>query len=108
MAFTEKRKLQPRDNMAKITLAEIERIYIPRIEEHDKILVRGNGEPSLQEQMRGIQSYIKEDRENRKYYSRLFITVALTNIISLMIAAFVWFIKIYPVIEKLNIQKVSF
>lgn len=90
--------------MAQATVKELERILTndvkPLLAEHDKILVRGNGEPSLQEKLRNIEAYIREDRENRKYYSRLFISIAITNIVALIAASLIWFIKIYPVLEK--------
>jgi len=93
---------------------------IPMIQEHDKILIRGNGEPSLQERMRNIDAYIKEEkatrekreteeRENRNFYFRLFVTVAVTNFATLAAAALVWFLKIYPLLQNIeNLQKASF
>lgn len=93
------------------TIKELERIITqdikPLLGEHDKILVRGNGEPSLQEKLRNIEVYIREDRENRKYYSRLFISIALTNIAALFIASMIWFIKILPVLEQIDKLKVT-
>lgn len=92
--------------MAKATIASLERILTedikPLLSEHDKILVRGNGEPSLQEKLRNIEAYIREDRENRKYYSRLFISIALTNVAALVIASLIWFIKILPVLDSIT------
>lgn len=94
-----------------VTVKELERIITqdikPLLGEHDKILVRGNGEPSLQEKLRNIEVYIREDRENRKYYSRLFISIALTNIAALFIASMIWFIKILPVLEQIDKLKVT-
>lgn len=93
------------------TVKEIERIVIedikPMLAEHDKILIRGNGEPSLQEKLRGIESYIKEDRENRKYYSRLFISIAVTNIAALLFASIVWFVKILPILDKISALEIA-
>lgn len=110
--------------MARVTLAGLEgkvnEEILPLLKEHDKILVRGNGEPSLQERMRNIDTYIREEkearekreneeRENRNFYFRLFVTVAVTNFVTLVGAAVVWFMKIYPLLQNIeNIQKASF
>lgn len=97
--------------MAKTTIAIIERILNeeikPRVEEHDKILIRGNGEPSLQEKLRGIEKYMEEDRENRKYYSRLFISITASNVIAIIIAFVIWIVRIVPVLEKISEMQLS-
>jgi len=93
------------------TTKELERILNqdikPLLSEHDKILVRGNGEPSLQEKLRGIENYIREDRENRRYYSRLFISIAVTNFAALLFASIVWFVKILPLLDKLSALEIA-
>lgn len=109
--------------MARVTAEGVqERLneVIPMIQEHDKILIRGNGEPSLQERMRNIDAYIKEEKrlreerakeekDNRNFYFRLFVTVAFTNFVTLVGAAAVWFMKIYPLLQNIeNLQKASF
>lgn len=89
----------------KMTIAEIEAtlgVFVPMCKEHDKILVRGNGEPSLQEHMRTVLKFIKEEEESRKFWSRLVLGALATNMIGLGVAAFMWFVKIYPVIERLS------
>jgi hypothetical protein len=80
------------------------KIVEPRVEELDRIIVRGNGKPSMQEDVRTILKYISDEQERRKWSSRLMFTLVMTNLIGLSIAAFAWFVKIYPVIEQLNQQ----
>src|SRR5574340_918904 len=72
------------------------------VDEHDKILIRGNGEPSLQENMRTVLKYIEKEDESRKFYSRLLVGAVLTNLVSLALATFIWFVRIYPVLERLT------
>ena len=91
--------------MARLTITQVKTeldTIKPIVKELDKIIVRGNGEPSMQERLRNIENYIREDRENRKYYFRLTVGIVLTNIISLVFAAFIWFAKIYPVIVRMQ------
>ncbi len=109
--------------MARVTAEGVQQRLnevIPLVQEHDKILIRGNGEPSLQERMRNIDTYIKEEKalreeklkeekENRNFYFRLFVTVAFTNFITLVGVALAWFVKIYPLLQNIeNMQKASF
>lgn len=93
-------------------LADLERelgIIKPLVQEHDKVLIRGNGEPSLLEEMRNVKRYIEDEKENRRYYIRLITGIAATNVIALIFAAIAWFIKILPVLEQINkMQQTSF
>lgn len=79
-------------------------ILKPLVLEHDKILVRGNGEPSIQERMRNIERYIAEEKEQRKYYFRLTVSIAFTNIAALVIAAAIWIMRIAPILEKITTE----
>jgi hypothetical protein len=64
----------------------------------DRIIVRGNGKPSLQEDVRTILKFV----ESWQFWSRLVIGLVITNLLGLMFAAFIWFVKIYPVIDALS------
>jgi hypothetical protein len=77
------------------------------VDAHDKILVRGNGEPSLQEVVRGVQKFIadlqkekEEAKDDRKFYARLVIGFAITNILSILFGALIWFVSIYPAVQQ--------
>lgn len=48
--------------------------------ELDKIVIRGNGTPSLQERMRNVEGYISENKESFKYYSRLIASILLAQL----------------------------
>lgn len=91
--------------MARITVAAVKKELDSMgkfVDEHDKILVRGNGQPSLQERLRNIEAFIMEEKENRKYYTRLIIGIFVTNIVGLFAATTIWIIKVVPVINQLS------
>jgi hypothetical protein len=52
--------------------------------------------------VRRIKEFIEEERESRKFYARLVVGTLLANLAGLAVAAFMWFVKIYPVIERLS------
>ena len=72
------------------------------VEALDRIVVRGNGKPSLQEDVRTIKKFIEDESESRKYWSRMVIGALLVNMISIGFAAFVWFVKVWPVLDQLS------
>ena len=98
--------------MAQLTIREVNSkldAIIPIAQEAYKTLKVSNGEPSVIEKLRNIETKIDEDRAGRKeekqerqFYFRLIIGAVMTNVISLVFAAFVWFVKIYPVIVELQ------
>lgn len=93
----------------KMTVAELAlqvKGMAKQVDDHDKILVRGNGEPSLQETVRNVQKFIadlqkekEEAKDDRKFYARLVIGFAITNVLSIAFGAVIWFVNIYPAIQ---------
>jgi hypothetical protein len=63
-----------------------------KIDEHDKLLVRGNGHPSLQERVRDIEGFIKEVR----YWMKFIVGIGVAGLLGNVIAITVWVIKQMP------------
>lgn len=61
-------------------------------------LLEGNGKWGFVK----LRDWAMTQDEDNRYYRRFAITMAATNIVSLGIAAFFWFVKVLPVIEKLK------
>ena len=72
-----------------------------KVNDIDKMLV-GNGKWGFVK----LRDWTMSADEDNRYYRRFAITMAATNIVSLGIAAFFWFVKVLPVIEQL--QKAGF
>ena len=81
--------------------------------EHDKILVRGNGTPSLQELYRNlartVTEYIESQKANEERarieankFKWVLIGAGVPLLIGFMLQAGVFFFKIYPLLEKLS------
>jgi len=95
--------------------AEFKRLVI-LVDEHDKILVRGNGEPSLQEDVRNIFKMVEElvnektERKQRaeeeaKYRRRAWMTPLIASAVS---AAFgvggtllLFYIRFAPLLDRI-------
>jgi hypothetical protein len=67
---------------------------------HDKLLVTGNGEPSLQERLRVIESYI----DGTKYWSRFLFGAVVLQTLAFGGAVLLAVIRFLPVLEKLANQ----
>lgn len=91
--------------MAKITVAQImerQDTLVKLVDEHDKILIRGNGQPSLQEEVRGLKAYITEQKTWIKAIALLF----LGQFITVGISMIVLFIRVLPILQKLSVETV--
>jgi len=82
--------------MARVTLmatSEALRIVKGMVDEHDKILVRGNGDPSLQEDVRTIKRFMA---------SLQFWMTAIGIAFVSQTAAAIWYFTthIYPILEQ--------
>lgn len=92
--------------MARITVATIaerQESLSKTLAEHDKILVRGNGVPSLQEDVRNIKGYINEQKMWIKAIALLF----LGQFVAVGVSMVVLFIQVIPILQKLSIQSVA-
>lgn len=90
------------DNDARITVLETQFAAMnEKVDYLNKIIVRGNGKPSLIEEVHTVVQFMNDFRDNYKYWSRWVIAGILANIIGFTSAALLWFIKIAPLLEKL-------
>ena len=91
----------------------IDSMYI-MLKEHDKILIRGNGIPSLTEDMRSVRRdlqeiidnfgvYKKEEKESRQYWTRLIVGVLIGQVATGIVAVAVMLIRYAPVLEKIQV-----
>jgi len=78
------------------------------VDSHDKILVRGNGEPSLQEDMRSVQKDIakilkqlEDDQRSREAYLKLFVAMVGAQLLAGVIAVAVYIIRIAPYVDEI-------
>jgi len=79
-----------------------------RLEKHNKTLF-GNGEPGLDEIMRGVSAWIKEYKETQKArqekqdkYILLLVSTAVGMAATFIGGVLMWFVNIYPVISQLG------
>lgn len=73
-----------------------------KLEYHNRILVRGNGQPSLVEEVHTLVTFMVEQKDSYKYWSRWIVTGVVANIIGYSIAAVVWFMKILPILDQVS------
>lgn len=71
----------------------------------NSVVVRGNGKPSLIEDVHTLINFMNDQKDSYKYWSRWIIAGVLANIIGLTFAAIVWFIKILPVLDVVTGMK---
>jgi hypothetical protein len=70
--------------------------------QHQEILVTGNGEPSIRDQVRSISETIKE----WKSWIKWFIMLLITQAVAVFAAIIVGYIKFLPLLEQIaNNQK---
>lgn len=79
------------------------------VKEHDVILVRGNGEPSLREDMRTvkrdveeIKKYLEDEKKTRQGYMKLFVGIIVAQFLAGLVSAAVLLIRIAPYIEGIT------
>lgn len=77
----------------KASVEEVER----KVDEHDKILIRGNGQPSLQEEVRALKVYVGEQKSWLKAIALLFAAQFSAVFISMLVL----FIQVIPDLQKL-------
>lgn len=96
MKMTTNSQLEARLVKIELRLDEIEK----KLEYHNKVLVRGNGSPSLIEEVHAAIQFMNEQKDNYKYWSRWIIAGILANILGFATAAILWFAKIAPLLER--------
>lgn len=65
---------------------------------HDKVLITGNGEPSLQERVRKLETFV----ESFQFWQRTVAVALVLQTITFGAAAVIYFIKLTPILEKLS------
>ena len=83
-------------NEIKLELASRKHID-EKVNDIDKMLV-GNGKWGFVK----LRDWAMTQDEDNRYYRRFAIGLTATNFASLAVAAFFWFVKVLPVIEKLK------
>ena len=68
-----------------------------KLEKHHKILLEGNGELPLVERVRNLEAFVG----TLKFWLRTVTVAIVLQTITFGAAAFVYFIKLYPVLERL-------
>ena len=69
-----------------------------KVDKHQKILVEGNGVLPLVEQVRNINAFIN----SVKFWMKTIAVAVVLQTITFGGAAFVYFLKLYPILEKLQ------
>lgn len=64
---------------------------------HDKLLITGNGSPSLQERLRNVEHFV----ENMKYWSRFIGGALILQTLAFFIGIVVAVVRFLPLLEKL-------
>ena len=67
---------------------------------HKKILVTGNGTPSLQERIRSMETFI----EGQKYWLRFVAGALIIQVIAFIVVAVTFIIRFAPLLEQINQQ----
>lgn len=67
----------------------------------NKIIVRGNGKPSLVEDVHTLVQFMTDQKDNYKFWSRWIIAGIVANIVGYTIAAIAWFVKVAPLLERI-------
>jgi hypothetical protein len=91
--------------MTAITMREIKADLTEvctKVSEHDKILIRGNGQPSLQEEVRILKNYVGEQKAWLKAIALLF----AAQFIAVFIGMVVLFIQVIPDLQRIATETV--
>ena len=67
---------------------------------HDKILITGNGEPSLQERLRSVESFI----DGLKYWNRIISGALILQTLAFFFGTIMAIIRFLPLLERLAKQ----
>ena len=67
------------------------------VHEHDKLLITGNGTPSLQERLRNLESYT----DALKYWGKFVWGAIIIQTVSVFVAIIIAIVRFLPLLEKL-------
>lgn len=71
-----------------------------KINKHHKVLLEGNGELPLVERVRNLETFVN----SLKFWFRTLAVAIVLQTLTFGIAALVYFIKLYPILERLQLQ----
>lgn len=74
------------------------RDMVAEVEIHDKLLVTGNGVPSLQERIRKMEAFI----EGQKYWLRFVAGALIVQVIAFIVVAATFIIRFAPLLERIE------
>lgn len=69
-----------------------------KLDNHDKILITGNGNLPIVERLRNVESFIG----SIKYWTRFLVGAILIQTLTFAAAAITYFIRLYPLLVKLS------
>ena len=67
---------------------------------HNKLLITGNGEPSLMERLRNVEKYI----DGQKYWTKFLVGALIIQTITFFFGVIVSLIRFLPILERLAQQ----
>lgn len=70
------------------------------VQVHDKMLITGNGTPSLQERLRALENYI----DFLKYWGRLIGGAIVVQTVAFFVAIIVAVVRFLPLLERISSQ----
>src|SRR5574339_692040 len=70
------------------------------VEEHAKLLITGNGVPSLQERVRNMETFI----ESQKYWLRFVAGALIIQVVAFVVVAATLIIRFAPLLEQIKQQ----
>ena len=68
------------------------------VDEHEKVLLKGNGELPLRERVRNLEAFVL----NFKFWMRTVAVALVLQTITFGTAAIIYFLKLYPLLESLS------
>ena len=71
------------------------------LDEHDKLLVRGNGERSIKDRLRSVEEYIDATKESIKYWGRFVGGALLLNFLGFTAGILLAVFRFLPLLEQL-------
>lgn len=68
------------------------------LQKHHKVLIEGNGELPLVEQVRNLNTFVN----SVKYWMKFLIGALLLQTMAFVVTAITYFVKLYPMLERLS------
>ena len=95
----------------RITIAQVDKHVQgldAMVKDHDRILVRGNGEPSMQENVRTVQKdieeikkFLKEEKQTRAAYLKLIVGIVAGQLLAGIVTVAIYIVRVAPYIDEI-------